>query len=378
MNDIAYNVYLVTLVVGLAFAIYTFLYYRLDRAEIVRENEKLGQKLQSGPLESLLNGSGINNIPQLNIISTNLSITKASNCSKGPVFIGETGTRDDCIKLCANSSANAIHVQAGERYLYGSSMLQEGTHCTIGPKPECNMHTSVALMTINSVVCRSKFPRIIGGTLGTSMIACNNQYVLDPQNYLWDYKENRKFDPLRDAKTLLDEDELLENGQYRYRCKFNGYDKRENRYIEHPYDRFHPISNYCASGIYRAHPDVRTIFDLATETFRCDCGNEAETRVKNLDPLDPSSICSNNQRRIVKVEKEKYRIDIPYKCFTMFSLLEDVSSSFPCSNEQFTREGNQTGITSIEYTKSDNEPIEHPLYGKMTGPITIYMGLEVG
>nr|WOJ45342.1 pif-2 [Apis mellifera nudivirus] len=344
--------------------LYLFLHFTFNSKAILGDEEKLMQKLRSGPLQSLLNGSGINNIPSLNIITTNAALARANKCASGPVLIGPTGTDHDCIITCANSSARAIHVQPGERYIYDNGVLEEGTHCSIGPRPECDMKTSIAMMTINSVVCRSKFPNIVGGPLGTTIVACNNRQINDPQNYLWDYKTNTKFDPM--TTTITDENELLSNGAYRFRCKFNGFDARGNRYQEHPHNRFHPISNYCASLIYRAHPNVRTVMANQNGDFYCDCGDENETRVKLIYPNDRSSRCSNVSRTIRNAERALKYITVPYNCFTLFSTIEDVGRLPPCPNEQLTREGSRMSSVEVPYAESENDLIEHPRYANMS------------
>jgi hypothetical protein len=48
----------------------------------------MGRKLSDGPLSILLNGSGINNIPRLNIITSNVLVATTNRCGNGPVFIG--------------------------------------------------------------------------------------------------------------------------------------------------------------------------------------------------------------------------------------------------------------------------------------------------
>lgn len=366
---ILYTIVLCAIVVIL---LYALLYYSFNK-NLQAENDELAAKLADGPLQSLLNGSGINNIPLLNIISTNPAVTKANNCGKGPVYIGNTGSDSDCIKVCANSSASVINVEEGETFISNSSVLQPGAHCIIGPRPECNMKTTDALMTINSIVCRPKFPNLFGGPTGTNVVACNNRLINDPQNYLWDYKYNQKVDPW--TTVVTDEDELLNDGAFRFRCRFNGYDVRQNKYMQHPFNRFHPISNYCASQIYRAHPDVQTIFK-SDGTFECDCGNAQDTRVQNLDPNDKSSLCSNIIKQVELDIRNRYTITVPYKCFTLYSLLEDVGKYPPCPNDQFTREGSQMSYVTVPFTTNDKALIEHPMYADFASDNGIFVDLD--
>lgn len=342
------------------YVLYLLLYYSFDK-NLQERNEDLAQKLANDKIQSLMNGSGINNIPQLNIITANPNIAKANACQKGPLYIGTNGTDQDCIRTCTNSSASVINVDEGETYIYESTILQSGAHCIIGPRPQCNMKTSYAMMTVNSVVCRSKFPDIVNGPVGNTIVACNNRQINDPQNYLWDYKYNKKFDPLT-SDDILDSNELLSDGSYRFRCKFNGYDVRQNKYIEHPYNRFHPFRNYCASQIYAAHPDVKTVINTETGTFECDCGNFDETRVKHMDPNDKTSLCSNVSKEIKTDVRNRQIMTVPYKCFTLFSPIEDVGKYLPCPDDQFTRDGSQTSFVTVPFSVKTSALIEHPMY----------------
>lgn len=335
------------------------LYYRFDK-NIALNNDKLAQQLQSDKIQALLNGSGINNIPNLNLITTNPQISKANSCANGPVYIGASGTNDDCIRTCENSTANVINVNAGETFVYDSAVLQPGAHCIIGARPQCNMKTTYAMMTANSVVCRSKFPEIVGGSVGTTMIACNNRIIDDPQNYLWDYKYNEKFSPL--TTTILDVDELLPDGTFRFRCKFQGNDLQNNQYMQSPLNRFHPFENYCAALIYSAHPDVKTVVNIEDGTFECDCGDFEETRVKHIDPHDRSSQCSSISMETKVDVRNRQLMTVPYKCFTLFSPIDDVGRYLPCPNEQFTREGNKIASVTIPYSTHPDALIEHPIY----------------
>ena len=353
-------IFIVLLTLIILFILYSFLFYKYDK-DIIPNNAKLAEKYRYGPLQSLLNGSGINNIPTLNLITTNVGVHIANKCGAGPVLTGSSSISDsECIRICANSSAKALIVHEEESHFYESSTLNKGAYCIIGARPECDTRTTIVLMTINSVVCRSKFPRIIGGKLGTQTIACNNRMINDHNNVLWDYKYNERFDPL--TTTILDEDELLLDGTYRFRCKFNGQDDRGNLYQEHPIDRFHPISNYCAALIYRAHPNVKTLFYNNGEDFLCDCGNYNETRVRNILPKVDKSQCSPYSVNSEINDKGVETVTIPYPCFTLFSSISDVGKYFPCPPDRFTREGIRMNSVTVRYTTDDNVLLEHPLY----------------
>lgn len=383
MKNMSINI-LFTVIVFICFAVllYNALFYNLNFEKIEANDAKLKNQLESSDeFTNIINTNGINNIPSINLITTNLNVARAANCNTSPINIGITGSVTDCIRLCANSNTKLLYVSEFDEIYYGSNRLQPGNNCILGEKPQCNTQTTIILMTINSIVCKPKFPRIIAGPLGTTVIACNNRLINDPENVLWDYKYNVRFDPF--TTTIQSEDELLQDNNYRFRCKFNGRDERNNKYQEHPYDRLHPTKNYCASFIYSAHPNVKTIYDIKADSLICDCGNVTETRVQHLIPDDKSSICSDKINTHKLVVKNKQEITLTTRCFTLFSLLSDVGRYLPCSDtNQFTKQGSQTETIKVEYSKlyRDNGfVIEHPIYDKLpkNGEVSIMYDMEV-
>ncbi|ATZ81582.1 PIF-2 [Drosophila innubila nudivirus] len=352
-------IYTLLLCILVIYAIYLLLYYSF-KDDIELENEKTAIKLSNNKIQNLLNGSGINNIPSLNIVTTNPEIIKANECGNGPAYIGKTGTDHDCTQICSNSSASVINVAENEMYIYENTTLQVGAYCIIGDRPQCNMNTSYAMMTINSVTCRPRYPELIGGPLGNTIVACNNRDIIDPQNILWDYKFNEKFNTF--TTILSNVDETLEDGSYRFQCRFNGYDTRKNQYMAHPFNRFHPIRNYCASGITSAHPNVKTIINPETGTYECDCGDFNETRVKNIDPNDKTSLCSNVSFDIKDDVKNRKLMTVPYRCFNLFSPISDVGTYLPCPNDQLIRDGSHYSSVTIPFSTNTNALIEHPEY----------------
>lgn len=363
IENVWYYIILVFSFILLVTIVYILFYYKFNLTEIKRDAEKWAQKLSNGPLQSLLNGSGINNIPMLNIISPNSNVIQANQCSNAPLFMGPltTNINDvDCIMACVNDNAKVFTVTTKTVITFDTSVLKSGNYCTLGPRPECNMNTTYALMTINSITCLSKFPKLIGGKLGTEIVACNNQQIYSPNNILWDYKNNEPVDVF--LTTFINEDEQLKDGQYRFRCNFNGLDIHSNKYIQHPQNRLHPIKNYCTNLIVAAHPDVKMIIRDDGNSFTCDCGDPNVTRVKHINPNDPQSQCSTVSFEVETVEKSKQRITIPYKCFTLFSPISDVAQLPPCPDELFTDNGSKIAAVSFEFTTDPNALIEHPLY----------------
>ncbi|AUQ43976.1 pif-2 [Esparto virus] len=352
--------YIVLLCILVLYVIYILLFYSF-KTNISRQNEDTAKKLANDKISALLNGSGINNIPNLNIVSTNPIVSKANECGKGPVYVGTTTSDRECVQTCANSTASSINVSKNDTYIYNDTILTSGAYCIIGPRPLCNMNTSYAMMTINSVVCQSKFPEIVGGVYGSTMVACNNQTINDPQNYLWDYQSNKRFDPL--TTQIQDANEILPDGTYRFRCHFNGVDVQQNKYIAHPFNRFQPIRNYCASATFAAHPNVKTVFDDDNSgSYTCDCGNYDETRLKNIHTGNPMTLCSAMSYEVKNDVRSRQLLTVPYRCFTLFSPISDIGRYPPCPNEQLTREGSQYGSVVIPFSYNTEVPIEHPAY----------------
>lgn len=352
--------FIIMVVILLIWMFYVLCYYSFDNSIHVKIKTTI-QKLYNSSLQSLLNGSGINNIPNINIVSTNPQVQQANNCAKGPVFINNEFKIDnlDCIRICVNDSAKAIKVEDVETVAFDNSFLSPGSYCIIGPRPECNTNTTIVLMTINSVTCRPKYPELVGGKFGNTIIGCNNSIINDPKNIPWDNKYNKPYNTYTTKITSVDE--LLDDSSYRITCKFNGTDSLGNKYIESPLNRLHPMKNYCTQTIYKAHPDVK--FVLQGDNFICDCGTFEITRVKNINENDKSSICSNVSYNITDSKRKDEKIlTIPYTCFNLFSTLDDVGNKLPCPGDQFTRQGSQIAEAQIYFTENPNALIENPIY----------------
>lgn len=324
------------------------------------ENVNIAKKLKNSKIESLLNGSGVNNIPIINISSNNSQIITANKCQESPILIGNSKRfeNSDCILTCLNDKAEMFNVENDQKIYFKNKLLEPGTYCTLNNRPECNMNTSIALMTVNSVQCLPRFPNLLGGDYGTNIIACNNKTISNQNNVLWDNLKNVPVDPW--LTFIQNENERMDNGEFRFSCRFDGVDEKLNKYIEHPKNRFHPISNYCANLIYNAHPDVKTVFE--NDSFYCDCGDFNKTRVKHLYEDDIKSPCSTKSFSITNLEKSKQKLTIPYKCFNIFSPITDITKYSPCQDEDFTNKNSQLSFLEYEVTENEKALIEHPQY----------------
>lgn len=347
----------------------------------INRNVNLLINPESSPLQSLINGSSVNNIPGINLRSTNASVSDANNCGRGPTFLSVSlqHTDTDCVRVCVNDLAKAFYVNTDgtEEYIAENGMmLRPGTYCTIGKRPECNTRTTVVLTSLNSVVCRPKFPRIVGGVTGNKIIACNNRRINHPRNVLFDRLKNRLYDPQHTK--ITDEDEKLDNGEYRFVCRFDGMDENNNKYIQHPYDRFQPMRNYCTFLLKDAPTDIKLRVNLSTGDFTCYCGDSTETRVSNMYAGNTSSPCTTANYDDVVLYGKKRKRTIPYRCFHVDSPLTDITKYLPCPPEQFTAGMTELATLDMIYSYDDNAPIEHPLYEQMSGDMVfINKGLKL-
>lgn len=346
------------------------MHYKLDK-KTISEDEALADKFGNSKMNALLNGSGINNIPNLNIITTNSDIELANKCGDGPLKVDYTSINDSqCQKICLTSNASALMVNEGENIAYNNAELSAGAYCLLGDKPECDLQTTYAVMTLNSVVCYPKYPELFGGTDGRKIVACNDSSIYDSKNYLYDgLTQSRVYNTSGIIMTSDGADEKLPDGTYRFTCKFEGEDPRGNRYLQHPLNRFHPIKNRCAELIYRSHPDVKSVFE-EDGTITCDCGDIKETRVSNINPNDKTSQCSSIQSTSKVLNKSKLQVTIPYPCFTLYSPISHIGTMLPCPTDQFTRQGNLIGEITLVASTDPTAAIMHGEYNSMVDGTT--------
>lgn len=160
---------------------------------------------------------------------------------------------------------------------------------------------------------------------------------------------------------MHDEDEKLSDGNYRFRCKFNGMDDMHNMYIEHPTERLHPIRNFCSHLLYNAHPSIKPI--VTENKYEFDCGNYYVTRVDHLNPEDKSSPCSDEQFE-TKADGAKITRSMLYRCYNINSPISDVSKYMPCSGNRFNRFGSLMQSIDFTYTFDEHAPIKLPFYNE--------------
>lgn len=309
--------------------------------------KNMNLKLKNEKLSNLLNGNSIQNLPAINIITTNPDVNTLQSCRDGPIFMGNDATEFSCRQMCG-TNGRLFYVSEGDEIFSNGQKLEPGMYCGLRP-PNCNLNTTYAVATGNSVACRSKFPRIFGGAYGNEVIACNNSTYMHPGNVLWDDLLNRRVNQFTE---FFDDDEKLPNGEYRFKCRF-GDDQMGNVYIEHPIDRLHPQRNYCSLNIFRGSREIKQLADGS-----CYCGNFLMTRVRNKNPNDKFSECTACFSEYLPSQNMARG---GWNCFTLFSQYNAIKNVLPCSASRFTREGNFCESITVDITEDNKAFPFHPI-----------------
>jgi hypothetical protein len=317
--------------------------YDLD--PIFKYINETNMRLKNTDIANLLNANGIGNLPSINIITENADIQQLQRCATGPIFLGASASELSCRRMCG-SNASILNVTSGQEIFSNGHLLTPGAWCTVN-RPNCNMNTSYAIATANSVACRSKFPRMFGGLEGNRVIGCNNENFFNVNNVLWDNENNRRVTQFTRINNV---DEPISNGTSRFTCQF-GEDMYGNKYVPHAIDRLHPSRNFCTQNILRAHLSVTQNTDGS-----CNCGDFATTRVRNQDIADRYTQCSSCFRMRTNTTSQTNT-----ECFTMFSIYSDVFEKPPCMPSRFLDDGAMCETFSTEIVVSNGDFLFNPL-----------------
>lgn len=299
----------------------------------------MNMNLKNENLRNLLNGNGIQNLPAINIITTNPDVNRLQSCRDGPIYMGRDATDFSCKQMCG-TNGSTFYVGERDEIFSNGQRLRPGMYCGLVP-PNCNLNTTYAVATANSVACRSKFPRMFGGPEGNQIIGCNNSNYNNPANRLWDYLHNQR---VTQFDEIFDTDERLPSGQFRFMCKFDD-DEFGNAFIPHPIDRLHPQRNYCTQNIFRGSRSI-----IQNPDGTCDCGNYQNTRVRNKFPSDPFSECTSCFTMYHQVDKYA---EGGSKCFTNFSRFGSIATEVPCLPSKFPMEGNFCESVNVKVTEDN-------------------------
>lgn len=322
----------------------------------------LKSTIMNEKLIGLTNANTIYNLPNLIIKTNNPDIERLLDCKGKLKFMGNyteddaklKNYRDVCKHTCGGS-ASLLLVENDKDYVYENKFVEPGVYCTVGQK-ECNTNTGYVVATVNSTTCISKYPRMFGGPKASTIIACSDSLHPSTGSILWDYANNEEVDPT--TVLMTHEDELLPDGQYRFRCKFNETDNG-NPYIPHPLDRFHPIKDKCNDSIYRADYSVHALVN--EHGWSCDCGDFDVTRVKHLDKNNDKSICTSCFWE--KLNDANYQI--PYICYNENSPYSYTKNNVPCI--EYKDSGNSCTTVLLNVKVSDD--YEYAINTKKEGEI---------
>lgn len=269
-------------------------------------------------LQKIRDANPLSTLPNLNIMTTNTDLLRIQSCKNNAYFLGYDDNSNNiinCKNICG-SDGKVIEIKDNFEYYTNEKKLTKGFWC-IADDLKCNLNTGYVLATINGATCKSRFPRLFGGSDTSTIIACNNEFFQDNGSVLWDNLYNKSVNPF--DIYLSNEDEKLSDGRYRFTCKY-GRDNLKNKLIEHPLDRLQPMQNPCTRTLFNAHPDIKF-----TGTG-CDCGNEDNTRVSYDKVHKTCSSC--------KIDPKKAFI---HYCFTAQSPYKNVTLYQPCLPTRFVQ-----------------------------------------
>ena len=320
---------------------------------------KLNLQLLNQNIASLLNGNALVNLPNINLVTNNPEIEEQQNCRNGAIYMGPADG-DDYTQQCFNTCGNQgqlIEISDNDEYYSNGLKLNVGIWCVI-QRAECNMKTGYVVATVNSVLCRTKYPNLFGGVNAAVITACNNEAFPSTGSVLWDYLRNEAVNPL--TIQMTDEDEQLPDGSYRFQCKYSD-DEFGNQYIPHPLNRFHPMRDLCNKTILQAARSVGV--KITNKSWYCDCGDFDITRVKNQDPNDPQSTCTSCYLNIDPVTKT---YQAPYRCTTLAAPYNMVTTDLPCNPYKFTRPGNLCDQLTLKIQQLPANDNDQGVIGKYT------------
>ena len=319
-------------------------------------------------------------------VENNENLVRAVDCSHKPVALDESKfespTLYDCVKLCLNEAVTLINVGQDENIFFEDEKLTPNrNYCllsrTNSSQLHCNPNTSTTLFTINSHICKSKYPNLFGGVSGDQVVACNDKSINDIRNILWDNMYNQQVSA--SVVNLSDENEIITESSrdhFRFTCHFNGVDEMGNHYTAHPINRFKPIRNWCAAKVFHASSYVKTVFIYNDSNllidYKCDCGDPAITRLENLDSDDTHSQCiPHSHQTVTEIGKNAKQLNYTYNCFTIDSPIISVTQNLPCNADIFLDPPNPSPLQtqSLQMSFSNhitNAYIEHPDYQKFS------------
>ncbi|QEI03637.1 PIF-2 [Rachiplusia nu nucleopolyhedrovirus] len=218
-----------------------------------------------------------------------------SKCLSVPIYVGSENTPNfDCTVLCDNPAAAYFFVGEYDRFVVNGQLLTRGGYCTTNSIPRnCNRETSVVLHSLNQWSCIAEDPRYFAGPENMVQIA-GRQHAnrIAPgqinRNILFDRLLGMEVDVSRNTFRQSWDETLPNSNERRFVVQCNALDDHNNRMFLNPLNPLECLPNIC-TNVSNVHPDVKPDF----EKNICDCGDFNVTRVRNIDPGDPTSICAS-------------------------------------------------------------------------------------
>ncbi|UBZ25493.1 PIF-2 [Crangon crangon nudivirus] len=350
------SLYLLVLsLVVCAIILYSFTFLKVDVSEYTKYVQETTTEFLNQDIVNLTMANTLSNLPHINIVTNNSDIEQLQLCKDNILYMGPVVDNEEVYskyratcKFQCGAQGDLISVTKDQEFYYNNKAIAEGVWCALAPQP-CNMNTGYVQATVNSTVCRTKYPALFGGPVASNIIACNDENYIATGSVLWDYANNEAVDPV--TIVMTDEQEQLPDGSYRFRCKYNET-VMGNKYIAHPLDRFHPIPDPCNNTIYRADYSVGVKY--ADNTWHCDCGDSSITRVKNLDSLDPKSTCTSCFK-----DRTNDQFKVPYICFNTSSIYSMPKDHPPCIDSFDAKGGNSCASITLNVKKLEKQKISN-------------------
>lgn len=310
--------------------------------------QTLNTEITNIDLRNLINTNDVNDLPLIKIDDIN---TDTNSCEPGYILMSNNQHdstslfEDDCKSKCGEKSQLVV-ISDQVNIFRNNKRLNNGIWC-FKEMDQCNLNTSYVISDVGTdKMCVSKYPNLFDNT-GFNIVACNDEIYYNNKNVLWDYKDDVLVNPIN--VIMNDENEKLEDGSYRFRCKYN-VDDMMNEYIEHPTNRFHPIQDPCKLNSYRLSEGVKFVTDGIN--WYCDCGDYSVTRVKNKIINDDKSFCTACYNGYL----DDSNLYVIYsECFRVGSKYTEAYNKRPCSD--FTNLGSACCHLelAIDIVKNDDE-----------------------
>lgn len=320
----------------------------------------MNKQLQDPEVGKLVNADTINNLPNIDITTTNNEVNQAIRCRDTAIFLGTLPSTDyhmKCKTTCGGSGT-VVHIKSSsEEYYYRGSKLDPGYWCVVN-NVRCNTNTSYYVASVNSWICRSKYPDMFGGPGGDDIVACMGPDQMTSNGVLarlWDYSTDTPVHP-RDT-VLTNQDEMISSGRYRFGCKI-----LVNNYIQHPLNRFRIVQNPCTIHLTTKLNKVNekskfvkySLQNTGTDRYDwgCDC-DTANSGLFNQQSGNKRTTCTECVTTYNKLTKA---LEFTYECLTGFSPFYKLDNIPLCNQDDFSLDDKGCGTSKTYlYNEKDDD-----------------------